>query len=435
MHIYRKKNRHTVGQDKLDVRGLLLSQPPSHIQALSSTEEPSKHTSVIQTTGLAASAKPLALVTQRRRDRDAPSPKDLPLPSPKPPLSVSSSPTLNCVSLSRQSSLPQAFPPPLRGAQESQSSQKHPFNNPFLPSLPTENHHPGAVQDAPLALITKPRSQSTRAPDKPLLATTSPAFNIPINLTSTGRTATSPGLTPGAARGKRCQTGRRTLKRERPSLVEHFRGAESELPDSKGSDDLLMEDEDENDASNDSLSGKRRRVTDECALRKPLQYGWQRETRITNMSGRLRGEVAYYAPCGRKLRQYPDVIKYLTSNGISNITRDHFSFSAKIKVGDFYEARDGPQGLQWCLLKEEEVVPRILVMEGRRGRRKNLDALGNRAADSARSRRKARAPDEGEADALSTSEAKLLRRLEAQGTADTNQDSNAHIFSFHLANM
>uniref|UniRef100_A0A672NX89 Bromodomain adjacent to zinc finger domain 2B n=1 Tax=Sinocyclocheilus grahami TaxID=75366 RepID=A0A672NX89_SINGR len=470
----KKKNRHTVGQDKLDVRGLLLSQPPSHIQALSSTEEPSKHTSVIQTTGLAASAKPLALVTQRRRDRDAPSPKDLPLPSPKPPLSVSSSPTLpssrsaplkTCkdyldnVSQHRQvpfsetqrdksmfayvtldhktslkcqfskcihhlkSSLPQAFPPPLRGAQESQSSQKHPFNNPFLPSLPTENHHPG----------------STRAPDKPLLAT----------------------------------TRRRTLKRERPSLVEHFRGAESELPDSKGSDDLLMEDEDENDASNDSLSdsdsnldtdsdddddddddddGKDEEMDTDLEMdRMPLKLTkfstslldsshstspaplnlqvpktpatttpatvtssgnsanhspalssysvatppgihemktlsvlrWQRETRITNMSGRLRGEVAYYAPCGRKLRQYPDVIK----------------------------------GLQWCLLKEEEVVPRILVMEGRRGRRKNLDALGNRAADSARSRRKARAPDEGEADALSTSEAKLLRRLEAQEIA------------------
>uniref|UniRef100_A0A9J7XIK6 Bromodomain adjacent to zinc finger domain 2B n=1 Tax=Cyprinus carpio carpio TaxID=630221 RepID=A0A9J7XIK6_CYPCA len=313
----------------------------------------------------------------------------------------------NCMSLSHQSSLPQACPPLLRGAQESQSSQKHPFNNAFLPSLPTENHLPGAVQDAPLALITKPRSQSARAPDKPLLAATSPTFNTPINLTSTGRTSTSPGLTPRAGRGKGCQTGRRTLKRERPSLVEHFRGAESELPDSKDSDDSLMEDEDENDASNDSLSGKRRRVTDECALRKPLQYGWQRETRITSMSGRLRGEVVYYAPCGRKLRQYPDVIKYLTSNGISNITRDHFSFSAKIKVGDFYEARDGPQGLQWCLLKEEEVVPRILAIEGRRGR------LKNRAADSASSRQK----DESEADALSSSEAKLLRRLEAQEMA------------------
>uniref|UniRef100_A0A8C2B579 Bromodomain adjacent to zinc finger domain 2B n=1 Tax=Cyprinus carpio TaxID=7962 RepID=A0A8C2B579_CYPCA len=463
----KKKNRHTVGQDKLDVQGLLLSQPPLHIQALSSTEEPSKHTSVIQITGLAASTKPLALVTQRHRDRDAPSPKDLPLPSPKP--SLSSSPTLpssrsaplkTCknylhnISKLKQSSLPQAFPPLQRGAQESQSSQKHPFNNAFLPSLPTENHHPGAVQDAPLALITKPRSQSARAPDKPLLAATSP--------------------------------------RKRPSLVELFRGAESELPDSKDSDDSIMEDEDENDASNDNTDsddddddddgkdeemdtdlemdttplkltksstpvldsshstspaplnlqvpkapatttpaavtssgnsanhspalssysvatppGKRRRVTDECALRKPLQYGWQRETRITSISGRLRGEVVYYAPCGRKLRQYPDVIKYLTSNGISNITRDHFSFSAKIKVGDFYEARDGPQGLQWCLLKEEEVVPRILAIEGRRGR------LKNRAADSASSRRK----DESEADALSSSEAKLLRRLEAQEMA------------------
>uniref|UniRef100_A0A8C2B4M3 Bromodomain adjacent to zinc finger domain 2B n=1 Tax=Cyprinus carpio TaxID=7962 RepID=A0A8C2B4M3_CYPCA len=262
----------------------------------------------------------------------------------------------NCMSLSHQSSLPQAFPPLQRGAQESQSSQKHPFNNAFLPSLPTENHHPGAVQDAPLALITKPRSQSARAPDKPLLAATSPAFNTPINLTSTGHTSTSPGLPPRAGRGKGCQTGRRMLKRKRPSLVELFRGAESELPDSKDSDDSIMEDEDENDASNDSLSGQ-----------------WQRETRITSISGRLRGEVVYYAPCGRKLRQYPDVIK----------------------------------GLQWCLLKEEEVVPRILAIEGRRGR------LKNRAADSASSRRK----DESEADALSSSEAKLLRRLEAQEMA------------------
>ncbi len=38
--------------------------------------------------------------------------------------------------------------------------------------------------------------------------------------------------------------------------MEHFRGAESELPDSKDSEDSLMEDEDEHDASNDSLSGQ-----------------------------------------------------------------------------------------------------------------------------------------------------------------------------------
>ncbi|XP_009948628.1 PREDICTED: bromodomain adjacent to zinc finger domain protein 2B-like, partial [Leptosomus discolor] len=88
---------------------------------------------------------------------------------------------------------------------------------------------------------------------------------------------------------------------------------------------------------------KRRRVTDERELRVPLEYGWQRETRIRNFGGRLQGEVAYFAPCGKKLRQYPEVVKYLSRNGIMDISRDNFSFSAKIGVGDFYEARDGPQ--------------------------------------------------------------------------------------------
>lgn len=38
---------------------------------------------------------------------------------------------------------------------------------------------------------------------------------------------------------------------------------------------------------------------------------WQRETRIRTVAGRLQGEVAYFAPCGKKLRQYPDVMKVL----------------------------------------------------------------------------------------------------------------------------
>lgn len=69
------------------------------------------------------------------------------------------------------------------------------------------------------------------------------------------------------------------------------------------------------------------------------------------------------------------------------------------------------------MLKEEEVIPRILAIEGRRGRLKSLDPLSSPAGDPARSRRKGRAPDDSEADVLSTSEAKLLRKLEAQGTA------------------
>ncbi|XP_034051202.1 bromodomain adjacent to zinc finger domain protein 2B isoform X3 [Thalassophryne amazonica] len=165
---------------------------------------------------------------------------------------------------------------------------------------------------------------------------------------------------------------------------------------------------------------KRKRVTDEKDLRIPLELGWRRETRIKTLAERPQGDVAYYAPCGKKLRQYPDVVKYLSRNGISGITRDNFSFSAKIRVGDFYEAREGPQGLQWSLLKEEEVIPRILAMEGRRGRPPNSErSLGTEGAKGTR-RRKGRPPNVGDPlvpEGPSPSEVKLLRKLEAQEIA------------------
>ncbi|XP_075367488.1 bromodomain adjacent to zinc finger domain protein 2B isoform X8 [Mycteria americana] len=127
---------------------------------------------------------------------------------------------------------------------------------------------------------------------------------------------------------------------------------------------------------------KRRRVTDERELRVPLKYGWQRETRIRNFGGRLQGEVAYFAPCGKKLRQYPEVVK----------------------------------GVQWCLLKEEEVIPRIRAMEGRRGRPPNPDRQHSREESRMR-RRKGRPPNVGSTEFLDNSDAKLLRKLQAQEIA------------------
>ncbi|KFP16161.1 Bromodomain adjacent to zinc finger domain protein 2B [Egretta garzetta] len=129
-------------------------------------------------------------------------------------------------------------------------------------------------------------------------------------------------------------------------------------------------------------TSKRRRVTDERELRVPLEYGWQRETRIRNFGGRLQGEVAYFAPCGKKLRQYPEVVK----------------------------------GVQWCLLKEEEVVPRIRAMEGRRGRPPNPDRQHSREESRMR-RRKGRPPNVGSTEFLDNTDAKLLRKLQAQEIA------------------
>nr|XP_014336419.1 PREDICTED: bromodomain adjacent to zinc finger domain protein 2B isoform X2 [Bos mutus] len=131
-----------------------------------------------------------------------------------------------------------------------------------------------------------------------------------------------------------------------------------------------------------SGTSKRRRVTDERELHIPLEYGWQRETRIRNFGGRLQGEVAYYAPCGKKLRQYPEVIK----------------------------------GMQWCLLKEEDVIPRIRAMEGRRGRPPNPDRQRAREESRIR-RRKGRPPNVGSTEFLDNTDAKLLRKLQAQEIA------------------
>uniref|UniRef100_A0AAY4C8U1 Bromodomain adjacent to zinc finger domain, 2Ba n=1 Tax=Denticeps clupeoides TaxID=299321 RepID=A0AAY4C8U1_9TELE len=487
------------------------------------------HRSVIQATGLVGSAKPLALVTQPRRDSASSpvtlvsSPKPLSLCSSPKPRSVSSSPKpLSLCSSPKPLSLSSSPKPPSLSSSPKPPTLSPPHkpkvqppysnhSNLFLTSSLLGSQHPNGViqsgvQEAPLALITKPRAQS-RMPDKPLLAATSPPFSTPINLTMgakerssadrapplevpSERTSTSPGL--GAphhrhhkSKGSKPAAVGKGLSRSHlvQSLVDLFRASDMDIPSSKDSDsaedeDDVEDDEEEEEDSNDSPSdsesildsdsdvsdvavkdhdgvttdteaertplkltkapsapgytaelssactplnlqvakapgipstaavmssgmlsfhgspssgfslstppgsGRRKRVTDERELRTPLELGWQRETHIRTAGGRLQGEVAYYAPCGKKLRQYPDVVK----------------------------------GLQWCLLKEEEVIPRILLMDGRRGRPLGSDPQRSGDGSDGR-RRKGRTPSAAEAEFSNAADAKLLRKLEAQEIA------------------
>uniref|UniRef100_A0AAY4C9A9 Bromodomain adjacent to zinc finger domain 2B n=1 Tax=Denticeps clupeoides TaxID=299321 RepID=A0AAY4C9A9_9TELE len=475
------------------------------------------HRSVIQATGLVGSAKPLALVTQPRRD-SASSPVTL-VSSPK-PLSLCSSPKpqhakqLFAGHKSQKRTLSSSSSSQPAAKRSFECKVQPPYSNHsnlFLTSSLLGSQHPNGViqsgvQEAPLALITKPRAQS-RMPDKPLLAATSPPFSTPINLTMgakerssadrapplevpSERTSTSPGL--GAphhrhhkSKGSKPAAVGKGLSRSHlvQSLVDLFRASDMDIPSSKDSDsaedeDDVEDDEEEEEDSNDSPSdsesildsdsdvsdvavkdhdgvttdteaertplkltkapsapgytaelssactplnlqvakapgipstaavmssgmlsfhgspssgfslstppgsGRRKRVTDERELRTPLELGWQRETHIRTAGGRLQGEVAYYAPCGKKLRQYPDVVK----------------------------------GLQWCLLKEEEVIPRILLMDGRRGRPLGSDPQRSGDGSDGR-RRKGRTPSAAEAEFSNAADAKLLRKLEAQEIA------------------
>ncbi|XP_054114302.2 bromodomain adjacent to zinc finger domain protein 2B isoform X13 [Callithrix jacchus] len=547
---------------------VLSQQLPFIFQSSQAKEESvNKHTSVIQSTGLVSNVKPLSLVNQAKKETYmkliVPSPDVLKAGNKN---TSEESSSLTSELKSKREQYKQAFPSQLKKQESSKSLKKviaalsnpkatssspaHPKQtlennhpNPFLTNALLGNHQPNGViqsviQEAPLALTTKTKMQS-KINENIIVASSTP-FSSPVNLSTSGRR--TPGnqapVMPSASpilhsQGKEKAVSNnvnpvKTQHHSHPakSLVEQFRGTDSDIPSSKDSEDSNEDEEedeeeedeedDEDDESDDSQSesdsnsesdtegseeeddddkdqdesdsdtegektsmklnkttssvkspsmsltahstprnlhiakapgsapaalcsesqspaflgtssstltssphsgtSKRRRVTDERELRIPLEYGWQRETRIRNFGGRLQGEVAYYAPCGKKLRQYPEVIKYLSRNGIMDISRDNFSFSAKIRVGDFYEARDGPQGMQWCLLKEEDVIPRIRAMEGRRGRPPNPDR--QRAREESRMRRrKGRPPNVGSAEFLDNTDAKLLRKLQAQEIA------------------
>ncbi|XP_047628653.1 bromodomain adjacent to zinc finger domain protein 2B isoform X14 [Phacochoerus africanus] len=513
---------------------VLSQQLPFIFQSSQAKEESvNKHTSVIQSTGLVSNVKPLSLVNQAKKE----SYMKLIVPSPdvlkagNKNTSEESSP-LTSELRSKREQYKQTFPAQLKKQESSKSLKKviaalsnpkatssspaHPKQtlennhpNPFLTNALLGNHQPNGViqsviQEAPLALTTKTKMQ-TKINENIATAGGTP-FSSPVNLSTSGRrtpgnqTTVIPSASPVAhsqGKEKAVNNNINTVKTQHhshpaKSLVEQFRGTDSDIPSSKDSEDSNEDEEeddeeedeedDEDDESDDSQSesdsnsesdtegseedddddkdqdesdsdtegektamklnkttssvkspsisltahstprnlhiakapgsapaalcsesqspaflgtpsstltssphsgtSKRRRVTDERELRIPLEYGWQRETRIRNFGGRLQGEVAYYAPCGKKLRQYPEVIK----------------------------------GMQWCLLKEEDVIPRIRAMEGRRGRPPNPDR--QRAREESRMRRrKGRPPNVGSAEFLDNTDAKLLRKLQAQEIA------------------
>ncbi|XP_049744730.1 bromodomain adjacent to zinc finger domain protein 2B isoform X10 [Elephas maximus indicus] len=510
---------------------VLSQQLPFIFQSSQAKEESvNKHTSVIQSTGLVTNVKPLSLVNQAKKETYmkliVPS-SDVLKAGNKNTSEESSS--LTSELRSKREQCKQTFPAQLKKQESSKSLKKviaalsnpkatssspaHPKQtlennhpNPFLTNALLGNHQPNGViqsviQEAPLALTTKTKIQSRI--NENIASVSSTPFSSPVNLSTSGRrtpgnqTPVMPSASPilhSQGKEKAVSNNANTLQTQHhphpaKSLVEQFRGTDSDIPSSKDSEDSNEDEEeedeedDEDDESDDSQSesdsnsesdtegseeedddddkdqdesdsdtegektsmklnktassvkspsmslsahstprnlhiakapgsapaalcsesqspaflgtpsstltssphsgnSKRRRVTDERELRIPLEYGWQRETRIRNFGGRLQGEVAYYAPCGKKLRQYPEVIK----------------------------------GMQWCLLKEEDVIPRIRAMEGRRGRPPNPDRQRVREESRMR-RRKGRPPNVGSAEFLDNTDTKLLRKLQAQEIA------------------
>ncbi|XP_031465884.1 bromodomain adjacent to zinc finger domain protein 2A isoform X2 [Phasianus colchicus] len=157
----------------------------------------------------------------------------------------------------------------------------------------------------------------------------------------------------------------------------------------------------------------RRRIATPEEVRFPLQHGWRREVRIKRGNHRWQGETWYYGPCGKRMKQFPEVIKYLNRNVVQDVRREHFSFSPRMPVGDFYEERETPEGLQWVKLSPEEIPSRIQAITGKRGRPRNAEKAKPKELPAMK-RGRGRPPKVRMVDLLSKTDARLLKRLEAQ---------------------
>ncbi|XP_077184711.1 bromodomain adjacent to zinc finger domain protein 2A isoform X2 [Paroedura picta] len=157
----------------------------------------------------------------------------------------------------------------------------------------------------------------------------------------------------------------------------------------------------------------RRRIATADEVRYPLKHGWRREVRIKKGSSRWQGETWYYGPCGKRMKQFPEVIKYLSRNTVQNVRREHFSFSPRMPVGDFFEERDTPEGLQWVKLTPEEIPSRIQAITGKRGRPRNTEKAKAKEMPKVK-RGRGRPPKVKVPDLLSKTDARVLKKLEAQ---------------------
>ncbi|GLH00900.1 LOW QUALITY PROTEIN: Homeotic protein female sterile [Gryllus bimaculatus] len=162
---------------------------------------------------------------------------------------------------------------------------------------------------------------------------------------------------------------------------------------------------------------KRRRLEqDEKELRIPLEQGWRRETVISGVSrtGVVRGEVTYFSPDGRRFKQYHEILRFLWKQNVTDLTRDNFSFSSKVLLGDFLQPASSPTE-EPLRLSEEQVLRRLEEIRAALGsgsRQRHSSAAKIEQARLAQEHRLAQQAEREKA-AQAAKEAKRLAKEEA----------------------
>lgn len=154
-------------------------------------------------------------------------------------------------------------------AHQKHTSLENNHSNPFLTNALLGNHQPNGViqsviQEAPLALTTKSKSQPKV--NENISTSSNISFSSPVNLSTCGKktpsnrtpvmSSTSPVL-PGPAKEKAVSNNTATAVKTQQnhpstkSLVEQFRGTDSDILSSKDSEDSNYEDDDDDDDDED----------------------------------------------------------------------------------------------------------------------------------------------------------------------------------------
>ncbi|CAF4171071.1 unnamed protein product [Rotaria socialis] len=132
-----------------------------------------------------------------------------------------------------------------------------------------------------------------------------------------------------------------------------------QTPNTQSADESRSNDDDDSDPNPKRRKGEE---VNETLVRIPLNRGWKRVTivRAITRTG-VRGDVSYYAPCGRKLRSFQEIDRYLTKKKITDLDRSHFTFSSKVHIGHFHEPKEGSDGkIIFNESTEDEIVNRIV---------------------------------------------------------------------------
>ncbi|VDM39978.1 unnamed protein product [Toxocara canis] len=181
----------------------------------------------------------------------------------------------------------------------------------------------------------------------------------------------------------------------------------------------------------DPEAARRRTQADAKLVRKPLTLGWRRQTCIRSISATgVRGDVIYYAPCGKRLGSYAEVIRYLNKRNITSIGRDHFSFSCKVVVGEFIIIRPSTDGSDKAITKisEEEVLAEIARLSGASGSRKTSTATAQQTtASTDEHSTKASASRQPERSVEKSIEDKALQQLQRQLLQQQGDKLYAHL--------